>query len=332
MKPGRNDPCPCGSGKKYKHCCYEKESDGSQETGAAGVLDELRQLMQGKDFGSLKEAQAFVDWHTSQKNRAPTDDFQGISPEQMHRFLHFPFSSPEFVTFSERLVTSPEAPITRLFNLLIVAIGENGLKATATGNLPLNFVRETALAYLSEERTIHRGFRTEPEFFELHEARLVSGLAGLIRKHKGRFILTGQCRKLMAEGGMAAIYPRLFRAFVEKYNWAYRDHYPAFRIIQQSFLFSLRLFCRFGDEWRPASFYEDCFLRAFPVVLKEAESERPYMKPEDAVRSCYTWRCLEGFAVSLGLLEVDWEKKDYPGRHFILKKSRLLDETVTFHV
>jgi len=23
-KPGRNDPCPCGSGKKYKHCCWPK--------------------------------------------------------------------------------------------------------------------------------------------------------------------------------------------------------------------------------------------------------------------------------------------------------------------
>ncbi len=23
-KPGRNDPCPCGSGKKYKKCCEEK--------------------------------------------------------------------------------------------------------------------------------------------------------------------------------------------------------------------------------------------------------------------------------------------------------------------
>ncbi len=22
---GRNDPCPCGSGKKYKHCCLEKD-------------------------------------------------------------------------------------------------------------------------------------------------------------------------------------------------------------------------------------------------------------------------------------------------------------------
>jgi predicted aspartyl protease len=23
---GRNDPCPCGSGKKYKHCCMNKQS------------------------------------------------------------------------------------------------------------------------------------------------------------------------------------------------------------------------------------------------------------------------------------------------------------------
>lgn len=24
-KVGRNDPCPCGSGKKYKNCCYGKD-------------------------------------------------------------------------------------------------------------------------------------------------------------------------------------------------------------------------------------------------------------------------------------------------------------------
>jgi len=23
---GRNDPCPCGSGKKFKHCCMGKET------------------------------------------------------------------------------------------------------------------------------------------------------------------------------------------------------------------------------------------------------------------------------------------------------------------
>lgn len=26
MKPGRNDPCPCGSGRKYKHCCAERDA------------------------------------------------------------------------------------------------------------------------------------------------------------------------------------------------------------------------------------------------------------------------------------------------------------------
>ena len=26
MKPGRNDPCPCGSGKKYKKCCLPKDA------------------------------------------------------------------------------------------------------------------------------------------------------------------------------------------------------------------------------------------------------------------------------------------------------------------
>jgi methionyl aminopeptidase len=27
VKTGRNDPCPCGSGKKYKKCCFEKENN-----------------------------------------------------------------------------------------------------------------------------------------------------------------------------------------------------------------------------------------------------------------------------------------------------------------
>ena len=26
-RPGPNDPCPCGSGKKYKKCCYLKPDD-----------------------------------------------------------------------------------------------------------------------------------------------------------------------------------------------------------------------------------------------------------------------------------------------------------------
>lgn len=31
MKPGRNTPCPCGSGKKYKHCCGAPSARPSQQ-------------------------------------------------------------------------------------------------------------------------------------------------------------------------------------------------------------------------------------------------------------------------------------------------------------
>jgi hypothetical protein len=27
VKIGRNEKCPCGSGKKYKYCCYSKDSN-----------------------------------------------------------------------------------------------------------------------------------------------------------------------------------------------------------------------------------------------------------------------------------------------------------------
>jgi hypothetical protein len=32
-KLSRNAPCPCGSGKKYKHCCYGKGVEENLESG-----------------------------------------------------------------------------------------------------------------------------------------------------------------------------------------------------------------------------------------------------------------------------------------------------------
>jgi SEC-C motif len=35
-KPGRNDPCPCGSGKKYKKCCLPKDEATADAAHAHG--------------------------------------------------------------------------------------------------------------------------------------------------------------------------------------------------------------------------------------------------------------------------------------------------------
>lgn len=38
-KPNRNDPCHCGSGKKYKNCCIEKDrSTVTSKAGIAGLV------------------------------------------------------------------------------------------------------------------------------------------------------------------------------------------------------------------------------------------------------------------------------------------------------
>lgn len=334
MKIGRNDPCPCGSGIKYKKCCAGKQEASEQPSGMGEVMGELRELLKGQNFASLEEANVFLRQHMQKRSQAPIEDFHGLSSEQMHRFLHFPFETPHLVTFPSRIDIAPEAPIMTLFNLLAEVIGEEGLKTTATGNLPRNLCREAALSFLGDEgyqeRTRYGGINTEPDFPELHVARLVAELAGLIRKYKGKFILGRECRKLLAEQGLSGIYPRLFRAFVEKYNWGYQDHYPDFRIMQQSFPFTLYLLHHYGAEWQPAAFYSECFLRAFPMVLAEVDQSH-YWTPEEEAGCCFALRSLERFAEFLGLVEIE----RYPAkRHsdiFRLRKLPLLDHVVQFH-
>jgi hypothetical protein len=225
-RTGRNAPCPCGSGKKFKHCCLGRENATPFGHGAPAPSQALREALQGQEFHSQEEAQAFANEHMRQQNQRPLDDFDGLSPDQMAGMLNRPFSSQRLVVFPEVLDSPPSAPITRLFSLLVEAIGEQGLKPTAKGNLPRQFCREAALAYWGEQKyqknTRFGDINREVDFSDLHVTRLVAELAGLVRTYKGKFILSRECRHLLAGGGLAAVYPKLSRAYVEQFNWPTR--------------------------------------------------------------------------------------------------------------
>lgn len=48
-KIGRNDPCPCGSGRKYKHCCLRKgriQQSGQQNSPALRLQAEIAKIQQ----------------------------------------------------------------------------------------------------------------------------------------------------------------------------------------------------------------------------------------------------------------------------------------------
>ncbi len=38
-RPGRNDLCPCGSGRKYKQCCLDKDESASREAYAKAIAE-----------------------------------------------------------------------------------------------------------------------------------------------------------------------------------------------------------------------------------------------------------------------------------------------------
>jgi len=62
MKPGRNDPCLCGSGKKYKHCCGLLQDGGSPAEKAPATEPSLQELLQTglchHQAGRLSQAEA----------------------------------------------------------------------------------------------------------------------------------------------------------------------------------------------------------------------------------------------------------------------------------
>ena len=37
--PGRNEPCHCGSGRKYKHCCIDKDAALAAEARAKAAVE-----------------------------------------------------------------------------------------------------------------------------------------------------------------------------------------------------------------------------------------------------------------------------------------------------
>jgi tetratricopeptide (TPR) repeat protein len=61
-KSGRNDPCPCGSGKKYKRCCLVKDQQAESAALAAAAA------AQAAEQAELEEQMASEDEFTDASN------------------------------------------------------------------------------------------------------------------------------------------------------------------------------------------------------------------------------------------------------------------------
>lgn len=88
-KPGRNDPCSCGSGKKYKHCCAARaatltDSSAAQSAAIALAIDQAKSLHQQ---GQLQQAQQVYESVLQSQPRQPDAlHFLGVIAYQLKQF------------------------------------------------------------------------------------------------------------------------------------------------------------------------------------------------------------------------------------------------------
>jgi len=114
-KPGRNDPCPCGSGKKYKKCCLplHEESRAKQQAavslppGSTDLDDLSNSVVDLIKTGRLEEAEAacqellrrYPDQIDGTERLAAVYEARGekkLAAEQYRKAAEFAKGSPGF--------------------------------------------------------------------------------------------------------------------------------------------------------------------------------------------------------------------------------------------
>ena len=234
------------------------------------------------------------------------------------------------LVFAEVLPRPPVAPIVTLLEPLVEVLLEGPLRATSAGYLPPSLCATTEARVFERHGVlpldaIRPVVTSESRFASLHLARSLAEFAGLVRRRAGAFTLTRRAVALHRSSGMAGLYPELFRAHATRLEWSSLDGWPRLSVLQASFAFSLLLLARFGRVDRPAAFYAERWLRAFPRSLEAFQgvgdgSER---FASDAFAACYEVRVMERFCELLGLVEATRRPRTRARPELVVRASPL---------
>jgi len=99
-KIGRNDPCPCGSGKKYKHCCRAKDEAAEHAAFAAARAAALAQHQEHQARFEERQAQLEHEDELAHASNAVVD--------LVH--AHPELYDPEFGTTFQQLIAKLDPP------------------------------------------------------------------------------------------------------------------------------------------------------------------------------------------------------------------------------
>ncbi|WP_017443988.1 YecA family protein [Gayadomonas joobiniege] len=304
MKLGRNDPCHCGSGKKYKRCCMDNASKQH-----AQVFDEVEAMLAMNPNLSLDELNAAVQHKMHDRNNQPHPDFCGVTPTQMNNWLYAPFDELQGVTISTPDSLSA-SPVMRYLALIIdEAMAQGGsFKATSKGNLPVKLVKqasellpEFAVAQFELNISISEfAGSNEDKFNALHYTRVLAEISGIIYRRSGRYHVKKSAQKQYQTLGIQAFFKPMLEAATSKYNWGYLD---AFNIDADLRIFWLFMLWRIQNHHNVDKLVNEV-MTAFPDLLMSVP-EDAYSSPERNLSLCIETRFIERFLQFWGFVTID---------------------------
>ncbi|MBN2716831.1 MAG: SEC-C domain-containing protein [Deltaproteobacteria bacterium] len=253
-KVGRNEPCPCGSGKKYKKCCEPTVQSSTPTAGAASLnkatdfLKVFRDSIGDHAFESEIELRQAITAFKDDFNSRPLPDFLGLNAEQMHRISTQPIEALTDLVclcFADREKLHLSAPVIHMaISIMLHIRTANGLELTEKGNLPLQVVTEMHdhMPHLYE--LITASLQSEENLPDLFIVRNLLEMADVTVQRQGRLELTGLgselLNEILSEKKTARLYRQLFLVYTNRFNWLLFTCYEKpFAFIQHTALFDL---------------------------------------------------------------------------------------------
>jgi len=294
MKVGRNDQCPCGSGKKYKRCCMDTTSKHHAE-----IFDDIAQTVAMNPYLTMDELNLVTQHKVAERNNRPIEDFCGLTPTQMANWLYAPFSQLDWVNIStpEDLSTSPVMSyLALIFDQAMMQDGS--IKATAKGNLPARLVKqasellpEFAVAQFETVPSISEfAGNNEDKFNALHYTRVLAQLAGILYLKGGRFYVKKAARKQYQAQGITAFFLPVLEAAVKQYNWSYLDAFTEEVELRTFWVFMVWRLQTHGSVEK----LTDEVCTAFPDLLQRFADD-DFFSPRDQLRVLIELRFVERF-------------------------------------
>lgn len=301
MKTGRNDPCPCGSGKKYKKCCMN-----SIDKRHAEIADEMSNVIAMNPDLDIDELNIVAKHKMAQVNNKAIDDFCGLSSDQMSNWLYSPISELNGVSIHtpDDLSTSP---VMSYLQIIIDEAMENGgsLKLTSRGYLPVKIVKKAnalleqfAMAKYEIDPSIseYQG-SNESKFNVLHYTHELAKVAGVIYHKTGKLHIKKTFQKQYQTQGIKAFYLPMLTSAIIEFNWGCFDGWPDEIDIQ---LFWAFMIWRLQKHENPQQLFEEV-LTAFPAVLHTIPDEQ-YFSAEKTIRSILSTRFFNRFLCFWGFI------------------------------